>query len=412
MIPFFVVDRPISLEIIKGLKIPGGKKIGLMAHANTSANFRQAFRDYPRDHAIKMCDSAIFHPDRSKNTYAELFTKYEEMGAKYGVIIDVLRDAQATIESAREALQVYDQQIHHFELVAVAQGKNLKEFLDCYAKLKKLGYTHIAVGGFLHKTENTARYIRVRDEELLCEVLKSIRQRFNPDWLFVLGCLRSSRLELFRELNVWGDYKGWIFEYKKRDDTLHETIERFSNNHLAHASLRFQNSYLGLELKRILAKRRRVVSEHSRAHKELLSAKKAVKNFTSEMYDILLGRKKKLASALKPLKSRAILRDNERALIARILTEIELPTRYTNKLNLLSTSSRQKKRIFTRAEKKLSKVNEELLSILKEAQHSKSAGQEIKAISTEIITVLGISEQTHRIDQVRKYIEDTFLSQV
>jgi hypothetical protein len=218
MIPFFVVDRPISLQIIQGVKVPNDRKIGLLAHANTSANFRRLFREYPSANVIKMCDSAIFHSNRDRTTYAELFSRYEEMGADYGVIMDVLRDPSNTLESAAEALKVYSKDQFSFELVGVAQGRNVEEFLTCYEGLVGMGYEHIAIGGLLHKHGDHAPYHSVKDEGLLKDVLSEVRSKFNPSWLFVLGCLHPSRLALFTDLRVWGDYKGWIFEYRTRDD--------------------------------------------------------------------------------------------------------------------------------------------------------------------------------------------------
>jgi hypothetical protein len=412
LIPFFVLDRPISLRILKGVKIPPDKKIGLMAHANTSKNFREAFCAFPKNQAIKICDSAIFDLDRNKNNYEDLFIKYKEMGADYGVMIDVLRDAKATIKSAQAALQAYDPKVHHFKLVAVAQGTTVKEYLDCYKKLREMGFKYIAVGGLLHKTERTVRYMRVRDEKLMREVLRKIREQFNPEWLFVLGCLHASRLKLFKELKVWGDYKGWIFEYKKRDDTLHETINRLSTNHLEHASLKFQQSTVGLELKKTLGKRQKVLTERNNAHKRLLKAKRDLQDFLTEVYEVSVKSNKKLARSLKPLKLRGILQAGERIWVTLALNELKLPTRYNNKLLILSTESRQKKVKFQRAEKKLSTLNAELLSNLQQTQLHKSASKELKEIAAAITKVLKISEQTHRIKQVRTFIQNKILKQL
>ena len=76
-----------------------------MAHANTSQNFRNAFRDYSHQRVVKMCDSAIFDERRDKTSYADLYARYEEMGADYGVMIDVLRDSDATLKSASKAFR-------------------------------------------------------------------------------------------------------------------------------------------------------------------------------------------------------------------------------------------------------------------------------------------------------------------
>lgn len=239
MIPFFVADRPISLSIIKGIALPPNARIGIMGQATTSRPFQEKFRRYPtgvdeiypngqppdqaiKRQTIKMVDSGIFGKNGCTMTYDELFKTYERMGAEYGVIIDVLKDPDATLRSAREAMRKYRQRKWSFQLVGVAQGEKVDDYLRCYEGLLKLGFTHIAVGGLLKRRENTVRYVHVRDEKLLEQVLSAIRERFDPEWLFVLGAFHPKRIELFQEYGVWGsDYKGWIFNYVKKDELIH-----------------------------------------------------------------------------------------------------------------------------------------------------------------------------------------------
>ena len=162
MIPFFVADRPMSLRILKGLNLKKypGVKIGIMAHANTSDNFQRAFRDYPcedlercdaigakpcpyktekgrnnckhrqliLDRTVKMCDSGVFTKEGAMLSYDELFAAYDRMNVKYGIMIDVLHDAPATVESALEAKKAYEPYKDKFKLVVVAQGKTEEEY--------------------------------------------------------------------------------------------------------------------------------------------------------------------------------------------------------------------------------------------------------------------------------------------
>lgn len=412
MVPFFVVDRPISLEIIKGLNIPKGSRIGLMAHANTSSNFRQAFRRYPGKRVIKMCDSAIFHVGRSQNSYAKLFQKYQEMGADYGVMIDVFGDTEATIRSARLGLGAYNAMPRSFRLVGVAQGTTVSEYLDCYRRLKKLGYTDIAVGGLLQKRERSARYMHVGNESLLEEVLKRIRKEFDPTWLFVLGCLHPSRLAMFNELGVWGDYKGWIFEYKTRDETLEDTITKLRTNHLPHAPIRFKSSKIGARLYEAVSRRERKLAEKKKLHKSLIGAKRELRDFISEMHDALLRRDKKGAELLLPLKARALLPQREQQLIIRTLRSSGISGKRAGRILGLSSETRSLKDRLVRVEATLSRRNLELMSALGECQRTKSAGVGLRRIADGIIKVLALTEQDHRISQVRAYIESTILKEI
>lgn len=251
MIPFLVVDRPASLRIIKGANSKG--KIGLMSHANTTPLFRKLFKSYPCGedlcHAIdpsgktkcnvdfdasrcevaqaikqntsKICDCGMFTKDGIQYGYPELFRIYDDMDADYGIMLDVFRDKDATIASARSAIEIYKQKQHNFRLVLVAQGNSVDEYLTCYDALKQLGGEYIAIGGLLQRVENTVRYVQVRSETDMQDVLKKVREKFDPKWLFALGCYHPKRHKLFEELGVWGsDYKGWIFQYKKREQLI------------------------------------------------------------------------------------------------------------------------------------------------------------------------------------------------
>jgi hypothetical protein len=168
-----------------------------------------------------MVDSGIFEKCEISKTHEYLFQTYEDMAADYGVMMDVLKDKDATLKNAKMAMKIYREKLWNFKLVGVAQGNTLKEFIDCYEALIDLGYTHIAVGGLLKKTENTVRYLKVGSEELMIDVLTAIREKYNPTWLFVLGSFHPRRMELFDQLQVWGsDYKGWIFNYKKKEELI------------------------------------------------------------------------------------------------------------------------------------------------------------------------------------------------
>ena len=140
------------------------------------------------------------------------------------MIIDTLRDPNETIRSARKALKIYasNNAKYKFKLIAVAQGKTLDEYLKCYEKLQQQ-FEYVAVGGLLKKGENSARWVRVQDEQFMYDVLTAIKRDYSPDWLFALGCYHPSRHKKFEEIGVWGsDYKGWIFNYKIKIDSLKE----------------------------------------------------------------------------------------------------------------------------------------------------------------------------------------------
>lgn len=198
-----------------------------MAHANTTKNFQKNFNEFEYENIVKACDSGVFTKNGCQMDYNDLFAIYDNMGTEYGIIIDFLKDKAKTILSAEEALKKYNENKHDFKLVGVAQGNTIDEYLECYKELRNLGYDHIAVGGLLQKNVNTARYVKVFNEDFLKEVLQKIRENYRKDWLFALGCYHPKRHRLFDELNLFGaDYKGWILKYK----TPHTLINNLEND--------------------------------------------------------------------------------------------------------------------------------------------------------------------------------------
>lgn len=235
-----------------------------MTHALTSDNFRSLFANYPYGmvtnetnrtesgtvkNVIKMCDSGIFSSNRKQMTYEELFNRYDEMNADYGIMIDYLLDKEKTLDSAKKAVSLYEEGKYKFQLVLVAQGKTVDEYLDCYTKLSCLGIQHIAIGGLLRKTQNSARYIQLGDENLFERLLCRIRNDFNPKWLFTLGVYHPSRHGLIKNYGVFGaDYKGWIFNYKHRREQIFELFQYIMEN-LPAESNKFSDSLIkGKEL--------------------------------------------------------------------------------------------------------------------------------------------------------------------
>lgn len=216
-IPFLVVDRQKSLELLRYSGVHRQTfPIGLMGNANSTPNFRNEFKKFAGKNIVKIADSGIFTKDGGMSkSYSELFEKYEEMGTNYGIILDVLKNKNKTIQSAKNAIKEYKKKKRSFKLIGVTQGKTIKEYLECYKTLKKIGYKHIAVGGLLAKKENTARYVTVRNEKFLEDVVSELRSKYPKDWLFLLGCFHPKRYSLLKKYRVFGaDFKGWIFNYK------------------------------------------------------------------------------------------------------------------------------------------------------------------------------------------------------
>jgi hypothetical protein len=274
MIPFFVVDRPMSLNILKTSFVTHPKlKFGLLTHALVSANFLEQFARFPcmnngecwlKSHPtcespnlrekqlcklgkrmnksiVRVCDYGIFEKGSRTISYHKLFEMYEIAKADYGVMQDILGDAKGTVVSARKAMREYKKKKRRFKLVLVAQGKTVDEYLWCFDQLRRLGGNHIAVGGLLRKRPRSARYLYVSSNGTLEHVLKEIRKEFNPKWLFVLGVYHPDRHRTLVRNDIYGsDYKGWIFQYEHRRELLqrlHEQLALLEKAHVPNKSL-------------------------------------------------------------------------------------------------------------------------------------------------------------------------------
>lgn len=208
--PLFVADRPASLRILSALN---KEKFGILSHPYTTERFKSDFRNF--NCKIKIGDSGIYQGDSL--TYEELFEEYVKMGVDYGIIKDYYRDRIKTKKSAVAAKKTYEarKNIYKFELIGVAQGRSVAEYLESYREQREeLGFPIVAIGGLLDKTSGNMCTVRVTNSTMLKNVLTAIRHKFPKDKLFPLGIYNSRRLDFLNEMNAWAsDYKGWIFRY-------------------------------------------------------------------------------------------------------------------------------------------------------------------------------------------------------
>ena len=256
VIPFFVVDRPISLKIINCFFSKHYyRNWGILTHAFTSKNFKENFKQFPQNspcdffysltqrkktrRIYKIVDSGIFLKDRNIS-YEKLFELYENLNTDFGVIIDYLKDKEKTLQSAEKAIKVYQKDKYSFKLIAVAQGKSKEEYLACFKALTDLGFEHIAIGGLLKRNGNSS-FVTVSSDKFLEDLLREIREKFNPKWLFTFGIFHYKRIPLLEKYKVWGaDYKGWLFQY----DTTYSNLLVIIKNE-------FQTSLESTDIKKI-----------------------------------------------------------------------------------------------------------------------------------------------------------------
>lgn len=441
MIPFFVADRPMSLRIIKGLPLPKypDVRIGIMAHANTSKNFQKALQQYPCENfeycdavrgpchyqdnisncpfrkrivnqTIKMCDSGIFTREGATLSYKDLFEAYQGMGVQYGIMIDVYQESQATLTSAKEALEIYKLGNYSFDLVAVAQGTSIEEYLDCYAQLKQLGFQHIAVGGLLRRQKNTVRFTKVRNQELMFDVLIKLRQQYHEDWLFALGCFHPSRLERLKELNVWADYKGWIFQYKKRNQTLENYLEEFISNHLEYLDIQEVGNQIS-KLQDTIDKRNNLVDIHKNLSSKLHNGRRNFRAAIADLYQDLQMQLPDKAAKFSNLTTRGLLSNEEKRLVSQVLQSLGKQESEGAKLILDTIEENRKLNDQIKdIENQLDQINNFLAKQIAELfPDSIQMSEDTVRLRTEIDRLVKNTEHKHRLEQVRNNIAQDVL---
>ncbi len=446
LVPFFVADRPMSLHIIKGFALQAypGVSIGIMANANTSSNFQTAFAEYPCDnlsccaanqnqpcpfqtslerhhcdkrryilnHTVKMCDSGIFGKDGAMLNYEELFQTYERMNVQFGIMIDVFRDSKATIESAKNALiayQPYQTKKCRFELVAVAQGNDIEEYIDCYKQLKKLGFKYIAIGGLLRRQNETVRLTMVRDETLLLDTLSQLRAIYPNDWLFALGCLNPSRLTEFQSLNVWADYKGWIFQYHKKDATLNKLlaqlpshIELFDNP---------KNAQLIETINLQLENRKKIATDLHIFTQDIYREKRELRAQLNLIYNKLQVQIPDTALYFKSFITRTLFSTSEEKKVIQICSQLSELTndvlpQLIEKINLNRELDTKKLQV----ENQLAQTNNLLAQqIRKLLLKDQSIPHQTQQILNAVQDVIDLTENAHRLKQVRHNIAEKIL---
>lgn len=438
MRPFFVADRPMSLRVLKGLDLTENQniRIGIMAHANTSQNFQEYFRDYPCDNfdfcdaiggpckhkdniegcparqrilarTIKMCDSGIFTKEGATLTYDELFSAYRRMGVQFGIMIDVFGNAEETIISARQGWEVYQQFRDDFEFVAVAQGQDLDEYLYCYSQLRNIGFEHIAIGGLLRKRDNTVRYVNVGDEDFMEKVLREVRIQFPNDWLFALGCFNPNRVDLFEELDVWADYKGWIFRYDKRDQVLSHNLPKFATNHIAHTQV-LEAGELINQIQELTEKRKRRLQLQKKDNNTLYAHKRELRNLIKEIHHELRTVGHDMASYVEDLTTRGLLSSSETSTLINASNDIYgSESEQSEQIAILANATRTTKDGMERRARSIERLNKSLSElIMRLIEENPNIEPETRRLGTHIVATIERSEQDHRLAQIRENISD------
>jgi len=352
-----------------------------------------------------MCDSGIFTREGATLAYDQLFEAYARMGVEYGVMIDVFQNPQATIESAKRALRAYKSFKNSFKLVGVAHGNSIDEYLDCYAQLKRMGFNYVAIGGLLRRRKNTVRYPYVQSQDFMFQVLRELRQRYSDDWLFALGSFHPSRLQGFKELNTWADYKGWIFQYKKQDDILSAYLGPFVSNHLQHLEGQDAAAHV-LGLQRIVARRDKMVMRHKRLSQRLFHGRRTLRTALASLHQELLEKQPEIAVRCNTLTTHGLLSATEEKFVNEILHILGKQSS-SEGYDLLENihTNRVLKQQIKNVETYVDQANATLVkNIVKLKTNVSAIPEETQHLSVMISSIVEKTKRDHRFQQVQDRI--------
>lgn len=246
------------------------------------------------------------------------------------------------------------------------------------------------------------------------DVLGTLRAKYPEDWLFALGSFHPSRLNKFKELNVSGDYKGWIFQYKKRNETFDKLFDALISDHLP----RLDNAgnqrvaRIIIKLQEKVAEWKRVRLEQKELTKQLFKDRSMLKHSLVHLYKELQSKESGLAEKLKIWTTHGLLDRRAEKLVIAALEAVGLhdTEEARNTLENIQRNHSLKKEI-ERLEIQLNTINvllfEQILELKTERIHLLI--DTVEYLCT-IIDFNDSTESSYRIEQVHDKIAAELLA--
>jgi hypothetical protein len=116
-----------------------------------------------------------------------------------------------------------------------------------------------------------------------------------------------------------GDYKGWIFQYKKRNQTLNNSLKEFISNHLEYLDVQEVGNQLS-KLQNIIGKRNNLVDIHKNISEELHNGRRNFRAAIAVLYQELQMQIPDKAAKFSNLTTRGLLSNEEKRLVSEVLS--------------------------------------------------------------------------------------------
>lgn len=245
----------------------------------------------------------------------------------------------------------------------------------------------------------------------MAQVLRELRRQHPSDWLFALGCFHPSRLLALKELNVWADYKGWIFQYKKRNETLDAYLEVLASNHLEHLQKQEPVAEVST-LQRIIALRSNVVARRTNLSEQLFDGRRTLRALLGSVYEELRRELPDLAPRFRSLTTHGLLDRGEEKLVSDALQRLGAQTsQHASAILQNIRTNRQLKQRLKRADDRIDQANSLLASRINGlAAEGAQMPSAMKELCTTIGSLIERTERQHRFHQVRDKIAKEILA--
>lgn len=221
MFPIFVTTYPYELKTLHEV---ADRPYGVMTTPAISGRVQQLFKDFPAKE--RWGDNGIFAGIRLSPL--QLLAWYHSLNVTHGLILDIFKEKDATLEFAADMWKLYKQKQYSFELVGVAQGNTADEYIAAVKALVALGFESVAIGGLLVVQTITAKHtIRRINTVLVREILRLLNKEPMSCRLHWLGALSP-----LRNLPGSADSKGWCMDWINRPYSRSVTPEEARQRYL------------------------------------------------------------------------------------------------------------------------------------------------------------------------------------
>ena len=153
-------------------------------------------------------------------------------------------------------------------------------------------------------------------------ILEKVREEHSPDWLFALGCLNPNRVERLNQLNVWADYKGWIFKYQKRNQSLNSCLDEFIKSY-CFSSDDFADIKAISTLRKNISQRNNLMVKQKNISQKLHQGKKEVRARLKNTFDCLSSGEFVSKASFAKIINRGFFSNKEEQIIIEAFKELQ-----------------------------------------------------------------------------------------